>query len=37
VRSLEAYRKTMGKGTTLVVPPSSEFFRVLHDPDGKQR
>jgi membrane protease subunit HflC len=37
VRSLEAYRKTMGKGTTIVVPPSSEFFQVFQDPDGKNR
>ena len=29
VRSLEAYRKTMGRGTTLVVPPNHEFFRFL--------
>jgi membrane protease subunit HflC len=34
VRSLEAYRKTIGKGTTMVLPPSSEFFRTLQDPDG---
>jgi membrane protease subunit HflC len=26
VRSLEAYRKTIGEGTTLVLPPSHEFF-----------
>jgi membrane protease subunit HflC len=29
VRSLEAYRKTLGEGTTLVLPPEHEFFRVL--------
>jgi membrane protease subunit HflC len=29
VRSLEAYRKTLGRGTTLVVPPDHEFFRFL--------
>jgi membrane protease subunit HflC len=29
VRSLEAYRKTIGEGTTLVVPPSHEFFRLF--------
>lgn len=29
VRSLEAYRKTIGKGTTLVLPPDHEFFRIL--------
>ncbi|NNL64963.1 MAG: protease modulator HflC [Myxococcales bacterium] len=31
VRSLEAYRKTIGKGTTLVLPPDSEFFRLFGD------
>jgi membrane protease subunit HflC len=34
VRSLEAYRKTIGKGTTLVVPPSHEFFRLFESMDG---
>jgi len=29
VRSLEAYRKTLGDKTTLVVPPDHEFFRYL--------
>ena len=29
VRSLEAYRKTIGKGTTLVVSPDHPFFRFL--------
>lgn len=29
VRSLEAYRKTLGERTTLVVPPDHEFFRFL--------
>lgn len=29
VRSLEAYRKTLGENTTLVVPPDHEFFRFL--------
>jgi membrane protease subunit HflC len=28
-RSLEAYRKTIGKKTTLVLSPDSEFFRFL--------
>ncbi len=32
VRSLEAYRKTIGEGTTIVLPPSSEFFRAFQDP-----
>jgi len=30
VRSLEAYRKTLGEGTTLVLPPEHEFFHSLH-------
>ena len=30
VRSLEAYRKTLGEGTTLVLPPEHEFFRALN-------
>lgn len=29
VRSLEAYRKTLGARTTLVLSPKSEFFRYL--------
>ena len=29
VRSLEAYRKTLGDKTTMVVPPEHEFFRFL--------
>ena len=28
-RGLEAYRKTLGKGTTLVLPPDHEFFRLF--------
>jgi len=28
-RSLEAYRKTLGQGTTFVLPPDHEFFRLL--------
>jgi membrane protease subunit HflC len=27
LRSLEAYRKTLGEGTTVVLPPEHEFFR----------
>ena len=34
VRSLEAYRNTLGTGTTMVVPPDHEFFRYL-DPSKK--
>ncbi len=33
VRSLQAYRRTLGDKTTLVVPPDHEFFRYL-DPEG---
>lgn len=29
VRSLEAYRNTLGEGTTLVLPPDHEFFRTF--------
>jgi membrane protease subunit HflC len=29
LRSLEAYRKTLGEGTTMVLPPDQEFFRLL--------
>jgi len=32
VRSLEAYRKTLGEHTTLVLSPRSEFFRFLDRP-----
>jgi membrane protease subunit HflC len=28
-RGLEAYRKTLGEGTTLVLPPDHEFFRLF--------
>jgi membrane protease subunit HflC len=28
-RGLEAYRKTIGEGTTMVLPPDHEFFRLL--------
>ena len=29
LRSLEAYGKTLGKGTTLVLSPDAEFFRFI--------
>lgn len=29
VRRLDAYRKTIGAGTTLVLPPDNEFFELL--------
>ena len=37
LRSLEAYRKTIGDRTTLVLSPKSEFFRYLDAPDGDRR
>jgi len=36
VRSLEAYRKTLGEGTTMVLPPDHAFFRFLGK-DGQPR
>ena len=35
VRSLEAYRKTIGSNTTLVLPPDSEFFRLFGSSEGR--
>ncbi len=29
VRSLQAYRKTLGENTTMIVPPDHEFFKFL--------
>jgi membrane protease subunit HflC len=37
LRSLEAYRKTIGDRTTLVLSPKSEFFRYLDAPNGDRR
>lgn len=37
VRSLEAYRKTIGEETTLVLSPDSEFFRFLQGWGGDER
>ena len=34
VRSLEAYRKSIDEGTTLVLSPRSEFFRFLESAAG---
>jgi len=36
VRTLEAYRKTLGEGTTLILSPSSRFFRLLKEADGRR-
>jgi membrane protease subunit HflC len=36
-RSIEAYKKSMGKsGDLLVLDPNNEFFRYLNQSDGKQ-
>jgi membrane protease subunit HflC len=35
VRSLEAYQKTIGKGTTLVLSPDSEFFQFFSGSGSK--
>ncbi|MBW7991329.1 MAG: protease modulator HflC [Planctomycetes bacterium] len=32
VRTLEAYEKSLGEGTTLVLPGDSEFFKYLNPP-----
>jgi membrane protease subunit HflC len=36
-RSLEAYRKTIGEDTTLVLSPDSEFFRYLQGSKNGER
>lgn len=33
-RSLEAYKRTIGANTTLIVPPDTEFFRLFQDADN---
>jgi membrane protease subunit HflC len=33
-RSLQAYRQSIGEGTTLVLTPESEFFRFFRDMSG---
>ena len=35
LRGLEAYRKTIGEGTTMVLPPDHEFFRLLSRGSGE--
>ena len=37
LRSLEAYRQTLGEGTTLVLSPKSEFFRYLEGIEAGRR
>ena len=34
-RSMEAYGDALGKGTTMVLSPDSEFFRYFRNLDGK--
>jgi len=36
-RSMEAYEKALGDGTTMVLSPDSEFFRFFNDLPGKAR
>ena len=36
VRTLDAYRKTLGEGTTLILSPSSDFFRLLKEGVGRR-
>jgi len=35
VRTMQAYRKTLGSDTTIVLSPDSEFFQYLVDPGGE--
>jgi membrane protease subunit HflC len=37
VRTLEAYRRTLGDGTTLILSPDSDFFRLLKRGDDGRR
>ena len=37
VRTLEAYRKTIGEGTTLILSPNSDFFRLLNQLDPRSK
>ncbi len=37
VRTLEAYRKTIGEGTTLILSPQSDFFRLLQQLDPRPK
>jgi membrane protease subunit HflC len=36
VRTLEAYRKTIGDGTTIILSPNSDFFRLLNQLDARK-
>jgi membrane protease subunit HflC len=35
VRTLEAYRKTIGDGTTMILSPKSDFFRLLNQLEAR--
>jgi len=37
VRTLEAYRKTIGEGTTLILSPNSDFFRLLNQLEPRSK
>jgi membrane protease subunit HflC len=37
VRTLEAYRKTIGEGTTVILSPNSDFFRLLDQLDPRTK
>ena len=37
VRTLEAYRKTIGEGTTVILSPNSDFFRLLNQLDPRSK
>ena len=36
VRTLEAYRKTIGEGTTVILSPKSDFFRLLKQLEARE-
>ena len=36
LRSMEAYRESLGDGTTMVLSPDSEFFRFFGDLPGSR-
>ena len=35
IRALEAYRASLGNGTTMVLSPDSEFFKYFNRGPGK--
>jgi len=36
-RSMQAYERALPKGTQMIIPPDSEFFRYMRDKDGVAR